>query len=90
MEQYFIHSVKPKEWKLCEEAALNKIDIERVPIVLVIWDSGTARVWCPQHRTYEEATGFALSEVQTVAGCHLHGICVEYVMPTEVACLPEN
>ena len=88
MEQYFIHSIRPKEWKLCEEAALNKIDIERIPIVLVIWDSGMHRVWCPQHRTYEKATDFALSEVQTEAGCHLHGICVEYVMPTET--VPEN
>ena len=88
MEQYFVHCVQPAEWQLCEEAALNRIDIERVPLVLIIHNGDGSLAWCARHHTYEAVTAFALTEVQTEPGCMLHGICVEYTIPARARKLP--
>ena len=88
MERYFIHNVEANQWRLCEEPQLNKIDIECVPIVFIVKDEGISRAWCPHHRTYEEVTTFATTEVQTAAGCHLHGICVEYTISAQTKKMP--
>lgn len=88
MEQYFVRNVETKEWMLCEEPQLNKIDIERVPVVFIVREKGVSRAWCLHHRTYEEVTTFATTEVQTAVGCRLHGLCVEYVVPKAKEKLP--
>ena len=78
LSRAFFYDIASESWKECTDPSLLHMEIENIPIHIIIHRcetvSSASRVWCKEHQAYEQVEKADNLSLTTATGCHMHGL----------------